>query len=48
MSDGDDRLEALEARIAAIEAAIEGLREQRAEGPPPLPAMSAKRGVGSG
>jgi len=40
MSDADERLEALEARIAAIEAAIEGLREQRAEGPPPLPAAA--------
>jgi len=40
MSDADDRLEAFEARIAAIEAAIEGLREQRAEGPPPLPAAA--------
>ena len=40
MSDADDRFGALEARIAAIEAAIEGLREQRAEGPPPLPAAA--------
>jgi len=40
MSDADERLKALEARIAAIEAAIEGLREQRAEGPPPLPAAA--------
>ena len=40
MSDADERLEAFEARIAAIEAAIEGLREQRAAGPPPLPAAT--------
>ena len=37
MSDADERLAGLEARIAAIEAAIKELREQRAPASPPLP-----------
>ena len=37
MSDADERLAGLESRIAAVEVAIEELREQRAAASPPLP-----------